>query len=319
MKTINKYFLLAALGGMFAFTSCSDDIEREASPLVPAECPQAAFSSENEYEYELEPEAATEITLMLTRAETNGAATVGIEVLKNDENVFDVPETVTFADGEKEAPLTIKFPNAAVGTSYGYSLKVKDGDHNPYSVGDAYILGSIVRIKWNPIPVTVYTDGMISALYGVNYPLSWYVNAEYAEFPDGSMRVRVKNPYCVADDVDDNGIFNGNPYFDAENIVNPNVIMAIDINGKEALMAPFYFGALLNSSEGELLGGSIYGALSNSKDNYPLGEVTYGEEGKLASIVFGPNSLFGSIKSLWEQKGSAWPAENPTTMYFFWE
>ena len=52
MKTINKYFLLALAGGLLSFSACSDDIEREPSPIVPEDCQGAAFSAENEYDYE---------------------------------------------------------------------------------------------------------------------------------------------------------------------------------------------------------------------------------------------------------------------------
>lgn len=315
MKTINKYFLFALTGGLLAFSACSDDIERESSPLVPESCQGASFSAANKYDYELEPEAAMELTLTVTREKTDGTATVGVEVLDNTENVFEVPATVSFADGEKEAALTLKFPNAEIGTSYNYALKFVEGDYNPYLDKTVYVSGSVIRIKWNPLETAIYTDGMISTLYGVDYPLSWYVNAEYASFPDGSLRVRLNSPYCVAENVDDNGIYDGYPYFDSESIVNPNVKMQIDITGKEAHIPAFKFGAFLNSSDGQLLGGSAYGVFKGTKDDFPLGEVAYDKEGKLASIVFGPNSLFASIESLWAV-GKAGIATNPTTLFF---
>lgn len=317
MKTINKYFLLALAGGLFSFSACSDDIEREPSPIVPEDCQGAAFSAENEYDYELEPEATMEITLTVTREKSEGSATVGVEVLNNTENVFEVPATVSFADGEIKAPLTLKFPNAKIGTSYNYALKFTEGDYNPYSDKSTYVSGSIIRIKWNPLETAIYTDGMISVVYSVDYPLSWYANAEYATFPDGSMRVRLKSPYSAPEtyDPDVNGIYEGYPYFDSENIVNPDVKMLINIKGAEASIPAFKFGALLNSGDGQLIGGSAYGVFNGTKDDYPLGEVTYDEEGKLSSIVFGPNSLFASIESLWAE-GQAGIAANPTTLFF---
>ena len=98
MKTINNFFLLVLAGGLLTFSACSDDIEREPSPIVPEGCQGAAFSTINEYDYELEPEAAMEITLVVTREKSEGAATVGVEVLNNTENIFEVPATVSFAD-----------------------------------------------------------------------------------------------------------------------------------------------------------------------------------------------------------------------------
>lgn len=207
--------------------------------------------------------------------------------MTNAENIFEVPATVSFADGEKEAPLTLKFPNAEIGAAYSYALKIAEGDYNPYADKTAFISGAVIRIKWNPLETAIYTDGMISALYGVEYPLSWYVNAEYATFPDGSQRVRLNSPYCVAENVDENKIYDGYPYLRPENIANPNVKMQININGKEAQIPALKFGAFLNSDDGQLIGGSAYGVFSGGKDKYPLGEVAYDEEGNLASIIFG--------------------------------
>ena len=151
MKTINKYFLMALAGGLLSFTACSDDIEREPSPVVDPNCQGVYFSADNNYELELEPEAALEMILTVERTNTESAATVKVEVLSNTENVFEVPETVSFEAGEAEAPLTIKFPNAEIGVSYSYSLKFEEGTYNPYADQLTYVSGSMIRIKWNPI------------------------------------------------------------------------------------------------------------------------------------------------------------------------
>lgn len=320
MKTINKYFLMALAGGLLSFTACSDEIEREASPVVDPNCPGVYFSADNNYALELEPESALEMTLKVARTNTEGAATVKVEVLSNTENVFEVPETITFEAGQAEAPLTIKFPNAEIGLSYSYALKFGEGDYNPYVDKLTYVSGSMIRIKWNPIETAIYTDGMVSVLYGVKYPLSWYVNAEYAEFPDGSIRVRVNNPYCEAFDVDDNGIYDGYLYTDPAAVINPNARMIIntDSNKKEATMEPFYFGIAMAGFEdsGQLMGGTAYGVFGDSKDEYPLGEVNYDTEAKqLVSIIFGENSLFASDEAYWAQ-GMGGIAKNPTTLFF---
>ncbi len=319
MKTINKYFLMALAGGLLSFTACSDDIEREPSPVVDSNCPGAYFSADNSYELELEPEAALEMTLKVARTNAEEAATVKVEVLSNTENVFEVPETITFEAGQAEAPLTIKFPNAEIGLSYSYALKFGEGDYNPYADQQTYVSGSIIRIKWNPIETAIYTDGMVSALGYSVQSFSWYVDAQYAEFPDGSMRVRVLNPYKGAtDNADANGIWNGYPYADDSNTVDTNVKMVLSINGKEASMPLMTMGVFLDESYGQLIGGSIYGNMSGaSKDTYPLGVVTYDEENKdikyPISIIFGANSLLVTEEAEFPSVGVA---TNPTTLFF---
>lgn len=308
---------MALVGGLLTFTACSEDIEREPSPIVDPNCPGAYFLTDNNYAIELEPEAPLEMTLTIGRTNTESAENVKIEVLSNSENVFEVPETVTFEAGQAEAPLNIKFPNAEIGISYSYELKFAEGSYNPYANQQTYVSGSMIRIKWNPIETSIYTDGIVSAIYGVDYPLTWYITSEYAEFPDGSMRIRMLNPYQGATaNPDANGIWNGYPYVDESMTVNNNVKVQIDINGSEATMQPSYFGVFLNEADGQLLGGSAYGMFQGTKDDYPLGEVTYNEDSKQPiSIVFGPNSLFGSVEALFAE-GKAGLASNPTTLFF---
>ena len=91
--------------------------------------------------------------------------------------------------------------------------------------------------------------------------------------------------------------------------------MQIDIDGEEAIIPALKFGAFLNSGDGQLIGGSAFGVFQGGKDKYPLGEVAYDKEGNLVSIIFGPNSLFASVESLWAE-GKAGIAANPTTLFF---
>ena len=318
MKTINKYFFLAMAGSMLTFAACSDDMEREPSPTVDPDCQGAYFAADNTYKYELDPESPTSITLTVARTNTEAAATIGIEVLSNTENIFEVPESVSFEAGQSEADITLNFPNAEIGTSYNYELKLEEGSHNPYADETLFAAGDVIRIKWNEFDTAIYTDGMVSAGYGVEYPMSWYVDAQWTELPDGSMRVRVLNPYCEAFNVDDNGIYDGFPYVDATMITNNNVQMIIntDVNRTEATMPYIDFGCFLNESEGNLMGGTAYGVFGTSIDEFPLGVVDYDAEAEqLNSIIFGENSLFFSIATVWAQ-GSGYIATNPTTLFF---
>ena len=318
MKTINKYLFLAMAGSMLTFAACSDDIERDPSPIVDPDCQGAYFAADNTYEYELEPESPTSITLTVARTNTADAATVGIEVLTNAENVFEVPESVSFEAGQSEADITLNFPNAEIGTSYSYELKLEEGSYNPYADQTLYAAGEVIRIKWNEFETAIYTDGMVSTVYSVEYPLSWYVDADWAEFPDGSMRIRVLNPYCEAFNVDANGIYDGFPHVDATMITSNDVQMIIntDANRTEATMDYFDFGCFLNPDDGNLLGGTAFGIFSGTTDDFPLGVVDYDAEAKqLNSIIFGENSLFASIATLWAE-GRAGIASNPTTLFF---
>lgn len=147
MKLFNKYMLVALLGGI-ALTSCSDDDDYTAGPSVDPDCQGAYFSANNTYDYELDPEASTSFTLTVERTNTANAATINIEVLANSENVFEIPESVSFDAGQSTATITLSFPNAEIGTSYGYELKLEEGSYNPYADQTAYVSGEVLRIRW---------------------------------------------------------------------------------------------------------------------------------------------------------------------------
>lgn len=313
MKTINKYFLMALAGGLLSFTACSDDIEREPSPVVDPNCPGVYFSADNSYELELEPEAALEMTLKVARTNTEGAATVKVEVLSNTENVFEVPETITFEAGQAEAPLTIKFPNAEIGLSYSYELKFGEGDYNPYADQQTYVSGNIIRIKWNPVETAILLDGTVANFFGVPYPTAHYVTAEMAKLPTGVTKVRLLNPFAPATaDADADGVYTGYPYNEAADMTGRDVKMLIDIVGKEATMAQTLMG--FDWGYGEFFCGSVYPDLADDKETYPLGEVSTDEDGNLISIVFGANSLYSGM--LEYNNAGAYPVTDPTCIFF---
>lgn len=305
---------MALAGGLLSFTACSDDIEREPSPVVDPNCPGVYFSADNNYAVELEPEAALEMTLKVERTNTESAATVKVEVLSNTENVFEVPETLTFEAGQAEAPLTIKFPAAEIGVSYSYELKFEEGAYNPYTDKQTYVTGSMIRIKWNPIETTIFVDGTVSNFFGVDYPTACYVTAEMSELPTGVTKVRVLNPFAPAasENPDADGIYEGYPYNADTDMTGRDVKMQIDIVGKEASMAQTLLG--FNWGYGEFFCGSIYPDMASDKSSYPLGVVSTNEDGSLSSIVFGANSLYMGMTEY--QDGGAYPVSNPTGLFF---
>ena len=70
--------------------------------LVPTLWPVAGEGfdpADNSYYYELEPESPTELTLTVGRSNTESAATVGIVQVNNTENIFQIPESVSFEAG----------------------------------------------------------------------------------------------------------------------------------------------------------------------------------------------------------------------------
>lgn len=313
MKALNKYLFLALAGSLFALTSCEDSVEREPSPVTDPNTQGAYFPETNQYSYEFEPEAAQELTLTIARENTEAATTVPVEVLVNTDNVFQIPESVSFEAGQAEAPLHITFPDAEIGITYNYELKFGEGAYDPYMDKPTYAAGDVIRIKWNPFDEAVYMEGLVFGFFtfqGFGWPYGVYVNAEYADFPDGSKRVRIINPYTPGYDVDSHGIYSGIPYLDTSNMVSNDVKLQIDINGSEASIPQTFLG--FDMGYGEFITGNVYPTYASDKNAYPLGKATSDDEGNLLSIVFGPNSLFGCMLD----DGRIYPLANPTGFFF---
>lgn len=134
MKLFNK-FLFVLAGIMFIFAACEEPIaDREPSPLTPETNQGVYFPSSNKAVYEMEPTAPTQFDVVVARTDSTNALDLPIVVDLNDEDVFVVPETVSFAAGEKEATFTVSFPTAGEGTTYNLKLSVRgDEFDNPYS------------------------------------------------------------------------------------------------------------------------------------------------------------------------------------------
>lgn len=313
MKIINKYILGAMAGCLFAFTSCSDDIVREPSPTVDPNCQGAYFVENNEYDYEFEPDAATQFTLMIGRTNTESAATVGIEVIVNSENVFQVPESVSFEAGQEEAPLTITFPNAEVGVTYNYELKFAEGAYNPYTEATTYVAGQVMRVKWDPIDTTIMIDGLVPTFFQAPYPVAHYVTGEHTVLPDGTERVRLLNPYAPATNIDSNGIYIGYPNNVDTDMTDREVVLTINISNTTATIGTTTLLGF-NWGYGEFFCGTVYPGLSSDSSTYPPGVVTKDDEGNLVSIVFGASSMYVGMTEY--EDGGAFVSSNPTCLFF---
>lgn len=97
MKKVTKYIALL-IGGiaLLSMAACSDDDGRTPSPAVDPNCIGASFVGDNIGYEELEDTDPKELTLTISRDKTEAAATVAIEVQANTENIFNIPQSVSF-------------------------------------------------------------------------------------------------------------------------------------------------------------------------------------------------------------------------------
>lgn len=292
-KIFNKLFWVMAVCGL-TMTACSDVPDREPSPEIPANCNGVYFDENYKIIKELEPEAATIIDVKISREKSTEAIDVPLKVIEDKNNVFSVPESVSFAAGESTTTVSISFNNAPLGVTHKLLWALEGEDVNVYSQNISTIQVEVTRVKWDPIDTTILVDALVGKFYGVGYPMPFYVTGELATYPDGSQRVRLLNPYNsgVATGNDADGIYDAYPYNDPGDLLDKEIKMIIDIDGDKANMQNTSLGFAWGY--GEFSTGSSY----NLNNTYDQGKAVYDDDGKLSYIEFAKETLFVSMATL---------------------
>ena len=185
---INKIFLMAGLAMMsFFVSSCSDDDDDYApGPQVAANCPDVRFGAENAAFVEIDPSSPS-FDVVVKRTATD-AATYTINVDKNEQNAFSIPQSVSFAAGETETTITIGVSaSAPTATDLAMAISFDDEVKNYYKEGEVGAYGVVINIvKWNTIGTGTWYDGF------------WYGFVDEVEIQqrdDDPTQYRCTNPY----------------------------------------------------------------------------------------------------------------------------
>ena len=194
---LNKIFLAVATVGVL-FSSCEQTFTPE--PLVDApENPQAVyFQTPDMTGVEVDPEAnVTEYPIVIQRADSTEALTLNLLVNQNDQDVFNVPATFSFAAGVGTDTLVVGLNSMAAGVTYQLVLQLDPTVVNPYAAGaeNAICQLAITPIKWEA-GVGVFHDLLVPAGYSSVPVTAWYVDYKIATLPDGSSKINVSAPYA---------------------------------------------------------------------------------------------------------------------------
>lgn len=306
MKKIFKY-TFGALFGVVAFTACTNEYEYDG--VGEAENPNAAgvyFTENNKKSFEVEP-GNEQFNLTLERTNTTEAQTVGISVVEDEAGVFEVPETVEFAAGEKTATLHITAPTAQEGGEYSLTVAIADNDRGIYAAGmQGYTINMAVQ-KWEKLGTGYWLDGIVASLYGVDPSFPYAVEVEKLITETG-IRFRFYGPYShVATDFDGIG-YVGYVYNEEGDCDEEDHLFVIDVTSAGATLKPVAMG--MDWGDGAFMTGTIVGNLSTSAgvitdtNTYPLG--TYDEE---AGVIIFP------AKSLFVQEDKVYITSKPSYLY----
>ncbi|MBQ8224270.1 MAG: hypothetical protein IJZ86_02775 [Bacteroides sp.] len=308
MKYTNKLFAMLALA--VVATACDPDSEGHVmGEQDPAGCQNVYFNT-SKYTQTVEVEPGTNtFVLSIAREVTDGATSVALEVKNNENNVFQVPATVTFEAGQATAPFTVTVTDAAeLGVSYNLLLAVTGEDLSNYPAGYQETSVNFTILKWEPVGTGYWKDGLVGTFFGVSSYL-YAVEIEKTNTAN-SLRYRFDSPYAkIATAYDEYGIaYNGYIYNEEADLVPGEYVFAIDITEDGAALIPTDMG--MDWGYGMFSTGSVYGNLSQNIGSYPLG--IYDEE--IGMITFPANSLYCGMANY-----GTYAAGNPSMLFLSYE
>lgn len=194
-KILSSVALVATL--VLSLVSCTDEYKYDGVGAADAEDVAGVyFPASNKASLDLEVADPLTATFKVARLNTKGALTVPLTVEVNDDNVFQIPASATFADGEAEATVDMTFPNAEIGKTYNFTITVPREYINSYKKvdGSAIYNGSAIRLQWESIGQGYWVDGTLSVL-GVEKLPFVISNIEKAVLAD-EVRYRFVSPFA---------------------------------------------------------------------------------------------------------------------------
>lgn len=194
MKNILRfsYMVLVSLVA-FAISSCTSDYDYTGAPKVANE---VYFSNTQQSKIELS-KSNSSLVVTLHRVETKGELTVLLNYTPDEGSIFSVPNHVTFADGEAEAPITITYnpEDLQYGTYNGGTISVANEDYDTtYGIGSfTFEAGATEWMDINTNKSTgAFRDDAISSLLGIDPP-TFDVKIQKSVVEEG--KYRILNPY----------------------------------------------------------------------------------------------------------------------------
>lgn len=268
---LNITGLGVALLVLGATTSCADDDKATYEPSAPLENQPAVYFALGESSQSIEAgEDDTQFDLNVYRAHTTGQETYNVSSESNGGNLFNIPSSVTFEDGEDCAKLTVTYVATDLQQNFDYLFSFKlDGNDSPYYTTTTSV--KLAYIPWKSLGKATYWETFVGTFFGVAKPTIYEV--EIQEHPTMSGLYRLVNPYGAAYPYNDPGDWDDSQnYFFYFNCTNPEKVFISDKKG-EAIQI-FYSG--MNWGYGEFAFGCV-ASLRLTQDKPSAAEGFYGQ------------------------------------------
>lgn len=253
------YKFMLGVGGVMALTltACHDD--PEYTPADAVVTPPAYFNLSDETVIDLE-DTSSDFVVHLYRADASGELTVPVTATvtaedDNPTNIFQIPATVTFADGVTMADIKVGFELADIVPmkSYYFDFKV-DGETTPYFSTD--VTYDVSYVPWETVvnPETGSDQSELQQIGLLNSSREWTINCVVQKHPAQEGFYRVRHPYFNAPELhesQESGVISGQRYpEDVPNYLyinanNPRSVYISDSRGKAQVF--YYTGWLLDA------------------------------------------------------------------------
>lgn len=228
-----------------AMAACTSDYEYDTPEALKGA--QVYFSNTLPSKIEVNKESGN-FDVTLSRQNTEGELTVPLMFTADEGNIYTVPSTVTFADGEATANIHITFnPDELVYGNYVGGTISFDADNfsTPFGATSYQFKAGASAYEDVEGGKGKFRDGLISALYGIEV-LEYDVQIQQDAHTPGIYRVVA--PYGQK------GWSGANPWYTAFDENESNTDMIIDATDPDFvyIKGTFNTGVTLNSSEGDI-------------------------------------------------------------------
>lgn len=246
MNKIFRYAKIAVAALVtVAMAACTSDYEYDTPEALKGA--QVYFSNTLPSKIEVNKESGN-FDVTLSRQNTEGELTVPLMFTADEGNIYTVPSTVTFADGEATANIHITFnPDDLVYGNYVGGTISFDADNfsTPYGATSYQFKAGASAYEDVEGGKGKFRDGLISALYGIEV-LEYDVQIQKDAHTPGIYRVVA--PYGQK------GWSGANPWYTAFDENESNTDMIIDATDPDFvyIKGTFNTGVTLNSSDGVL-------------------------------------------------------------------
>lgn len=246
MNKIFRYAKIAVAALVtVAMAACTSDYEYDTPEALKGA--QVYFSNTLPSKIEVNKESGN-FDVTLSRQKTEGELTVPLMFTADEGNIYTVPSTVTFADGEATANIHITFnPDDLVYGNYVGGTISFDADNfsTPYGATSYQFKAGASAYEDVEGGKGKFRDGLISALYGIEV-LEYDVQIQQDAHTPGIYRVVA--PYAQK------GWSGSQPWYTAFDENESNTDMIIDATDPDFvyIKGTFNTGVTLNSSEGDI-------------------------------------------------------------------